>query len=114
FALRHGVTIMAFVPSTLSRFLDAAANLTGLKLRVACCGGEVLAPELANRYLRETGARLFNVYGPTETTIFATAWECEQSATDAPLPLGRPVDDTRIYVLDSQQRLLPFGVAGEI
>lgn len=114
FALRHGVTIMAFVPSTLSRFLDAAAGMPGLKLRVACCGGEVLAPELANRFLRETGARLFNVYGPTEATIFATAWECEHSPADVALPLGRPVDDTRIYVLDEQRQLLPFGVAGDI
>ncbi len=114
FALRHGVTIMAFVPSTLGRFLDAAAGLQGLKLRVACCGGEVLAPELANRFLRETGARLFNVYGPTEATIFATAWECEHSPPDVALPLGRPVDDTRIYVLDEQRQLLPFGVAGDI
>jgi syringomycin synthetase protein SyrE len=114
FAARHGVTIMAFVPSTLSRFLDAAAHQPGLKLRVACCGGEVLAPELSNRYLRETGARLFNVYGPTETTIFATAWECEAHAIDSPLPLGRPIDDTRIYVLDHALQLLPFGVAGEI
>ncbi len=114
FALRHGVTIMAFVPSTLSRFLDAAAGLQGLKLRVACCGGEVLSAELANRFLRETGARLFNVYGPTEATIFATAWECEHTPVESALPLGRPVDDTRVYVLDPQRQLLPFGVAGDI
>jgi syringomycin synthetase protein SyrE len=114
FAVRHGVTIMAFVPSTLNRFLDAVGQRSDLKLRVACCGGEVLAPELANRFQRETGARLFNVYGPTETAIFATAWECELHPLDAALPLGRPVDDTRIYVLDANLRLLPFGVAGEI
>ena len=114
FAVKHSVTIMAFVPSTLNRFLDAAANLPGLRLRVACCGGEVLSPELANRFICETRARLFNVYGPTETTIFATAWECVQLPLDAVLPVGRPVDDTRIYVLDSNQHLLPFGVTGEI
>lgn len=117
FAIRHGVTITAFVPSTLSRFLDAAFGLPGLKLRVACCGGEVLAPELANRFLAETGARLYNVYGPTETAIFATAWACEERAghqAEAALPVGRPVDDTRIYVLDTALRPLPFGVTGEV
>ena len=114
FAIEHGVTIMAFVPSTLNRFLDATANLTGLQLRVACCGGEVLSPELANRFIHDTGARLFNVYGPTETTIFATAWECVKTASGKVLPIGRPVDDTRIYVLDSNQQLMPFGVTGEI
>nr|WP_186329670.1 non-ribosomal peptide synthetase [Variovorax boronicumulans] len=114
FALRHGVTFMAFVPSTLARFLDAAAGRPGLKLRVACCGGEVLPPELASRFIGVTGGRLFNVYGPTEATIFATAWECEAQRSHAALPIGRPIDDTRIYVLDAGLRPLPLGVAGEI
>ncbi|MES2257393.1 MAG: amino acid adenylation domain-containing protein [Pseudomonadota bacterium] len=114
FAVRHGVTIMAFVPSTLSRFLDTAGELPGLKLRVACCGGEVLAPSLARRFIAQTGARLYNVYGPTEAAIFATAWECDTTPGDAPLPIGRPIDNTRIYVLDAQWRPMPLGIAGEV
>ena len=114
FAVAHGVTIMAFVPSTLSRFLDAAGNRPGLMLRVACCGGEVLAPELANRFLAETNGCLFNVYGPTEAAIFATAWPCEINTGPTALPIGNPIDDTRIYVLDHQLGLLPYGVTGEI
>ncbi|APW38818.1 hypothetical protein RD110_17715 [Rhodoferax koreense] len=114
FAVAHGVTIMAFVPSTMSRFLDTAGHRPDLKLRVACCGGEVLAPELASRFLKETGARLYNVYGPTETAIFATAWECENHRTDVALPIGRPIDDTRIYVLNAQLQPMPLGVPGEV
>ena len=114
FAVQHGVTIMAFVPSTMSRFLDTAGHRRDLKLRVACCGGEVLSPELARRFLKETGARLFNVYGPTETAIFATAWECDHPRTDGALPIGRPIDDTRIYVLDQTLQPMPMGVPGEI
>ena len=114
FAVRHGVTIMAFVPSTLSGFLDAAAGQRGLALRVACCGGEVLAPELARRYLTVTGARLFNVYGPTEACIFATAWECRSDDDSTVLPVGLPVDDTTIHVLDRQLRPVPDGVSGEV
>ncbi|MDB5849856.1 MAG: hypothetical protein JWP29_3608, partial [Rhodoferax sp.] len=114
FAVAHGVTIMAFVPSTMSRFLDTAGHRADLKLRVACCGGEVLSPELATRFLRETGARLYNVYGPTETAIFATAWECENHRTDVALPIGRPIDDTRIYVLNTRLQPMPLGVPGEI
>lgn len=114
FAVQHGVTIMAFVPSTLTRFLDAAANLPNLPLRVACCGGEVLQPELVNRYLSGTRARLFNVYGPTEATIFATAWEAQRSPLASVLPIGKAIDDTRIYVLDKQLGLLPVGVTGEV
>jgi amino acid adenylation domain-containing protein len=114
FAVKHGVTIMAFVPSTLSRFLDSAGHRKGLKLRVACCGGEVLPPELAQRFGKETGGRLYNVYGPTETAIFATAWECEANRFDTALPIGRPIDDTRIYVLDAELRPAPLGVPGEV
>lgn len=114
FALRHGVTIMAFVPSTLGGFLDAVAGRAGLALRVACCGGEVLAPELARRYLSVTGARLFNVYGPTEACIFATAWACQSDDAAAVLPVGLPVDDTVIHVLDRQLHPVPDGVSGEV
>lgn len=116
FALHHHVTVMAFVPSTLERFTAALAHKanTHPRLRVACCGGEVLDAELANRFIAATGARLFNVYGPTETVIFATAWPCSIHAQQTVLPIGRAIDDTRIYVLDAQQRLLPFGERGEI
>lgn len=114
FVLRHGVTFMAFVPSTLARFLDAAGRRPELRLRVACCGGEVLPPDLASRFIVETGAHLYNVYGPTETAIFATAWKCSVNSGDQALPIGRPIDDTRIYVLDTGLRPLPLGMAGEI
>lgn len=114
FVLRQGATIMAFVPSTLAGFLDALAGRPGLQLRVACCGGEVLGPDLARRYLTLTKARLFNVYGPTEACIFASAWSCEPNYTGSVLPIGTPVDDTCIYVLDRYLQPLPDGVAGEV
>jgi uncharacterized cupin superfamily protein len=101
FAIRHGVTIMAFVPSTLSGFLDAAAHRPGLRLRVACCGGEVLSPELAARYREGTSARLFNVYGPTEACIFATAWACVPDSGHRVLPIGTPVAQLRGRVISS-------------
>jgi amino acid adenylation domain-containing protein len=116
FVLAQEVTIMAFVPSTLERFLDALDDkaIKALRLRVACCGGEILSADLANRYLRMTGARLYNVYGPTEAVIFATALPCRPSPADSRLSIGRCIDDTRIYVLDDALRLMPFGESGEI
>ena len=114
FAIRHAVTFIAFVPSTLTRFLDRAQGQPNLKLRVACCGGEVLPADLVNRYLKGTHARLFNVYGPTEGCIFATAWECVASPTGSGLPLGMPVDDTSIYVLDANCLPVPLGAPGEV
>lgn len=114
FAIRHGVTYMAFVPTTLARFLDGMENKSGSRLRVACCGGEVLPPALSNRFLRQTGARLFNVYGPTETVIFSTAWPCEERPSGASLPVGQPTDESRIYVLGHDFQPQPFGVSGDI
>ncbi|UCV09877.1 non-ribosomal peptide synthetase [Dechloromonas denitrificans] len=114
FAVRHAVTIMALVPSTLRGLLDSVPDFSALKLRVACCGGEVLPVDLANRFIDQTGARLFNVYGPTEATIFASAWECQKQSADASLPIGRAIDDSRIYILDSRGALLPFGIPGEV
>ncbi|MBB4843912.1 syringomycin synthetase protein SyrE [Paucibacter oligotrophus] len=141
FMLRHGATFSAFVPSTLTGLLAAWRGKQGLKLRVACCGGEVLPPELAQRFVSETGVQLYNVYGPTETAIFATAWPCARAAeqpaeaalADArslglsegqeglirgelsqDLPIGRPIDDTRIYVLGADLQPQPFGVVGDI
>ncbi len=114
FALRHAVTIMAFVPSTLGGFLDTVTGRAELRLRVACCGGEVLSADLARRFRQQTQARLFNVYGPTEACIFATAWECDGEATQQALSIGTPVDDTTVHVLDHQLRPLPFGVCGEV
>lgn len=114
FAVEQGVTFIAFVPSTLSRFLTAAEGVEGLRLRVACSGGEALPPALAERFARRTGGRLFNVYGPTEATIFATAWACEPLTEGASPPVGRPVDDSRVYVLDEHLNPTPTGVSGEI
>lgn len=114
FAIQHGVTVMAFVPTTLQRFLDGLAGQPGLKLRVACSGGEVLQPELAKRFSVETSGKLYNVYGPTEATIFATAWDCQVPSETRALPVGRALDDTRIYILDAGFNVLPFGIAGEV
>lgn len=114
FAVHNGVTIMALVPSTVRGLLDSVADRAVLRLRVACCGGEVLSADLAKRFLDETGARLFNVYGPTETAIFATAWECIRRSGETTLPVGRAIDGSRIYVLDAGRQLLPFGISGEV
>lgn len=114
FVVEKSVTMMAFVPSTLQRFLDGLAGRNDCKLRVVCSGGEVLAPELAERFARETNAQLYNVYGPTEATIFATAWLCGSKRETLALPVGSPLDDTRIYIFDNDMNVLPFGVAGEV
>lgn len=122
-AARLGCTFTALVPTTLSRLLDGVEALpprerAQLRLRVACCGGEVLPPALAARWQRLLGAALWNVYGPTEACIFASAWACRDGAEadddgDA-IPIGTPLDDTRLYVLGADRQLLPVGSAGDL
>ena len=75
------------------------------------CGGEALSPELAHQLL-EKSAAVWNLYGPTETTIWSAVSRLE--AECAVVPLGQPIANTQLYVLDGQQQPVPIGVAGEL
>ncbi|MCK9604957.1 MAG: amino acid adenylation domain-containing protein [Methylomonas sp.] len=113
FVLSEKINALALVPSSLRLLMQGLPASGDIPLRVACCGGETLPPGLAKAFIARTGAQLFNVYGPTETTILATAWPC--SINDpAVLPIGQPLDDTRILIVDRQLKLLPLAVPGEI
>jgi len=115
YMIEFGATMLAFVPSTLTRFMDGVKHPSDLNLRICCCGGEILSREVANRFVNLTNAVLFNVYGPTEACIFATSWQIKQSENHyKALPIGAPLADSQIFIVDKQNRLLPYGVVGEI
>ncbi|MFC4117872.1 non-ribosomal peptide synthetase [Nonomuraea zeae] len=88
---------------------EAGRELAG---RTVLCGGEPMPAALA-RDLLELGCRLFNVYGPTETTIWSTAAELREPPLD-PVPAGEPLANTQIFVTDAAGRELPPGVPGEL
>ena len=75
------------------------------------CGGELLSRELADQLL-EGGASLWNLYGPTETTIWSTIAKVEPG--ERPVLIGRPIANTKIYILDSHLQPVPVGVHGEL
>ena len=104
-----GVTFLQATPATWRILLETGwqgdANLTML------CGGEALPQTLANRLLPK-GKALWNLYGPTETTIWSSAWAVE--AGDGPVLIGKPIAQTSLYVLDARLRPVPVGVAGEL
>ncbi|UQA92486.1 non-ribosomal peptide synthetase [Streptomyces halobius] len=108
------VTTAHFVPSMLQVFLQepAAARCTGL--RRVICSGEALPAELAQRFLTTLDVPLHNLYGPTEASVDVTSWECHRDNQAASVPIGRPVWNTRLYVLDSALRPVPEGVTGEL
>ncbi|NYI04382.1 non-ribosomal peptide synthetase [Allostreptomyces psammosilenae] len=114
---RHRVTTMTMVSSLLAAFLRAAETTGDLdataSLRRVLAGGEALTGEVAERWRALTGVPLFHVYGPTETAVQVTAWE-HDGAREVTLPLGRPVGNTRLYLLDACLRPVPAGAPGEL
>ncbi len=106
---REGVTVMQATPATWRMLVDNGWRPPpGLRM---LCGGEALPYDLAQTLL-STGARLWNVYGPTETTIWSTVHEVRPG--ESPIPIGQPIDNTRVYVLDAHARRAPVGVRGEL
>ncbi|WP_245922498.1 non-ribosomal peptide synthase/polyketide synthase [Nocardia nova] len=104
------VSVAHFVPSMLAVFL---AHARSGSLRTVFASGEALPAEVAQRLRAVTGARLHNLYGPTEAAVDVTGHEVVDTDT-ATVPIGRPVFNTRLYVLDARLRPVPVGVAGEL
>ena len=105
---RHGVTLMQATPATWQLLLAAGWN--GRRGMRALSTGEALPPDLARRLLA-LDLELWNLYGPTETTVWCTLTRVEH--VDGPIPIGRPVANTRLHVVDERLRLLPPGLPGE-
>jgi amino acid adenylation domain-containing protein len=111
------ITTLHFVPSMLHAFLDGPGGpgATATAVRQVFTSGEALAGELARRcQARFAGAALHNLYGPTEAAVEVTAWRCEPAARRPAVPIGRPIGNARIHLLDAALRPVPIGVAGEL
>jgi len=111
---RERVTIVHFIPALLDRFLEEPGVERCLDLRRVICSGEVLSSALEARFFERLQAELYNLYGPTEAAIDVTWWKCERGNARARVPLGRPIANVRIYVLDDRQQPVPIGVSGEL
>ena len=104
-----GITFLQATPATWRLLLEAGwRGKPGLTM---LCGGEAMPRTLADRLL-DKGAALWNLYGPTETTVWSSAWRVEPG--DGPISIGRPIAETRFYVLDRRLRAVPVGVTGEL
>ncbi len=112
---RYGVTVINFVPSMLAAFMEADVLRQCRSLRYVLSSGEALSLSTVDAFY-QTGlsAQLHNLYGPTEATIDASWWDCRDYKERSSVPIGFPVDNTRLYVLDEQRRLVPPGVNGEL
>ncbi|MDG4797010.1 non-ribosomal peptide synthetase [Micromonospora sp. WMMD1082] len=108
-----GVTVVHFVPSMLRAFLAEPAAATCTGLRRVFVSGEELPAVVQRRFHQLLDAELHNLYGPTEATVEITAWHCHPGDA-GPVPIGRPVWNSRLYVLDGHLNPLPIGVTGEL
>ena len=110
--VRHGVTVYQATPSRLRLQLERADFRSALqRLRLILIGGEALQADLLRQIQTLTRARIFNLYGPTETTIWSTVSEL----TNADLPdIGRPIANTRVYILSRTGSVQPPGLTGEL
>jgi amino acid adenylation domain-containing protein len=110
----QGITVLDLVPSMLDALLDDGEFLACRSVRRVVVGGEELTPSLCDRFHLHMGAELHNVYGPTEATIGATAWQASPGDNRDPVPIGRPGANTQAYVLDDALNPVPLGVVGEL
>ena len=111
---RERISILHCVPSLLRLLVEEPAFHDAQALRAVMCGGEALAPQIVIRFQSRIGAKLYNVYGPTEAIIDSTFWRCEECNAHSAIPIGRPIPNAQVYILDDLLRLLPIGAVGNL
>ncbi|WP_273479177.1 amino acid adenylation domain-containing protein, partial [Acetivibrio straminisolvens] len=119
---RSGITTMHFVPSMLNMFLEYLEEGTGLErissLRQVFASGEALGTKQVARFNRllgkRHGTRLINLYGPTEATVDVSYFDCPLDEDIDLVPIGKPIDNIRLYIVDKYNNLQPVGIPGEL
>ena len=113
-AQKEQVTTVHFVPSMLEEVVREPTSRTCTALRRVLCGGEVVSTALARQVEKCGLPALYHLYGPTEATVDASFWRCGDARGEERLPIGRPIFNVRLYVLDARLLPVPVGVAGEL
>ncbi|MCT4686726.1 non-ribosomal peptide synthetase [Vallitalea sp.] len=113
--LDHKINVIHFVPSMLRIFLETPeVEKCNLYLKYVICSGEVLSYKLQKMFYKYLKAELYNLYGPTEAAIDVTWYRCTPENNYGIVPIGKPIANTQIYILDEKQRPVPIGASGEI
>jgi len=108
------ITLVSFAPSMLQWLVDEGELEGWSAMRLVAVGGETLLPALVEKVFERLGdgVTVVNLYGPTEATIVSTWWRCRRG--DAVVPIGRPIANTQVYLLDANMNLASAGVAAEL
>jgi amino acid adenylation domain-containing protein len=111
----QGITTLHFVPSMLQLFLEERGLERCISLRRVICSGEALPYDLQERFFERLDAELHNLYGPTEAAVDVSHWQCQPEADPRRIvPIGQPVANTQLYILDPYGQPAPIGVPGEL
>ncbi len=108
------VTMVHFVPSMLQAFLEHADVGRCACVRRVLASGEALSFDLQERFFQKWGAELHNLYGPTEAAVEVSHHQCHAGEPAGVVPIGRPVANTCLYVVDRRLQPVPIGVPGEL
>lgn len=108
------ISAVHFVPSMLRAFLEHPNLKRCSTLRKVFCSGEALSFDLQEKFFERFNCELHNLYGPTEASIEITAWACQRLSKRRFVPIGRPIANTRTFVLDRSFQPAPIGVPGEL
>ncbi|AJQ96549.1 non-ribosomal peptide synthetase [Gynuella sunshinyii] len=108
------VSLMHFVPSMLSAYLAIKPHASEALRTVVCSGEELLVSHQQDFFNHFPDTALYNLYGPTEAAVDVTCWQCRPDHLSAPTPIGAPIANTQLYVVDDQDRQQPIGVMGEL
>lgn len=110
----EGITTAHFVPSMLQAFLQDTGVRSCGQLKRVICSGEALSADLKERFFARSDAGLLNLYGPTEASVEVTYWECKRQGNEAVVPIGWPIANIQMHVLDERMQPTPVGIPGEL
>jgi amino acid adenylation domain-containing protein len=111
---KEKITIIHFVPSMLRLFLDKADQIHCASLRHVVLSGEAVTIDLQKRYFTILKTPLHNLYGPTEAAVDVSYWKCDPQTQSNVVPIGRPISNTKLYILNEEGQSVPIGESGEL
>lgn len=111
---KYNITIIHFVPSMLSVFMKTAMVESCNSLKKIFCSGEELPAKLVADTYDKLDVDVYNLYGPTEASIEVSSWLCKKSTKADYIPIGYPVANTKLYIVDAFMNLAPIGIPGEL
>jgi amino acid adenylation domain-containing protein len=112
--VQQEITTIHFVPSMLQLFVEEPNISACTSLRRVICSGEALPYDLVERFYSRLDVGLHNLYGPTEAAVDVTYWACRRAVGRRSVPIGRPIANIRLYILDANLQPVPIGVPGEL